>query len=143
MGFERNVRCSNQFRNAQVAVALGGEVHLPNDTFDTQAFRKALGAYLTGVTIVAICEADDTPRGFTANSFTSVSLDPPLVLVCIAKNSTSCSAFSSCERFGISVLSENQQEVSSIFASKGTDRFGRVRWYKSPLGSPLISDASS
>jgi flavin reductase (DIM6/NTAB) family NADH-FMN oxidoreductase RutF len=110
---------------------------------DPKQFRSALGAFLTGVTVVTTRDAQATPRGFTANSFTSVSLDPPLVLVCLAKNSSSFPAFQSCDRFAVNVLAENQKDISSNFASKIPDRFAQVAWREGALGCPLIEGASS
>jgi flavin reductase (DIM6/NTAB) family NADH-FMN oxidoreductase RutF len=110
---------------------------------DTKALRQALGAFATGVTIVATLEPGGEPRGFTANSFTSVSLDPPLVLVCIAKAAASCPVFSAASHFAVSVLAERQKDASSLFASKAPDKFARTDWRPSPAGSPIISDAAA
>ncbi|ESR25055.1 hypothetical protein N177_2054 [Lutibaculum baratangense AMV1] len=80
------------------------------------------------------------PRGFTANSFTSVSLDPPLVLICIANGAASKPAFDECASFAINVLKEEQRETSGIFASKSPKKFDRVDWHRGSLGAPLIAD---
>jgi len=77
---------------------------------DNRAFRNMLGAFLTGVTVVATRAPSGQIRAFTANSFTSVSLDPPLVLVCLAKTSTSTEIFSNCRTFGISILGDWQRD---------------------------------
>src|SRR3954469_24372690 len=77
--------------------------------FDAAGFRRALGAFVTGVTVVTTIQADGSPRGFTANSFTSVSLDPPLILVCIAKSASSYAVFSGTRHFAVSVLAEDQK----------------------------------
>src|ERR1700736_4892808 len=104
--------------------------------FDTQELQKALGTFVTGVTVVTTCEKSGRPRGFTANSFTSVSLAPPLVLVCIAKTAVSSSVFAEAPSYAVSVLSELQQETASLFASKAPDKFDRTRWHPSATGSP-------
>ena len=106
--------------------------------FDAGEFRRALGSFLTGVTIVTTVSAEGEPRGFTANSFTSVSLDPPLVLVCIAKKALGHSAFSTSRGFAINILSESQKAESGIFASKAADKFAAVAWQSGQTGNPLI-----
>ena len=111
--------------------------------FDRSGFRKALGTFVTGVTIVATLQDGDQPRGFTANSFTSVSLDPPLILVCISKAASTCEVFSASSHFSISILTEAQSDLSSLFASKASDKFGAVGWRRGPAGSPLIDGAAA
>lgn len=106
--------------------------------FDIIEFRRALGSFLTGVTIVTTIGAEGEPRGFTANSFTSVSLEPPLVLVCIAKKALGHSAFSTSRGFAINILSESQKAESGIFASKAVDKFAAVAWQPGQTGNPLI-----
>jgi (E)-2-((N-methylformamido)methylene)succinate hydrolase len=110
---------------------------------DAKSFRRALGAFTTGVTVVATNQRDGGPRGFTANSFTSVSLDPPLVLVCIAKSASSYAVFSETDSFAISVLAENQRDTSGLFASKAVDKFERASWQPSGTGNPVISGAAA
>lgn len=106
--------------------------------FDAMEFRRALGSFLTGVTIVTTIDEAGDPRGFTANSFTSVSLDPPLVLVCIAKKALGHRAFSTSKGFAINILSEDQRAASGIFASKAADKFASVAWQSGKTGNPLI-----
>jgi flavin reductase (DIM6/NTAB) family NADH-FMN oxidoreductase RutF len=110
---------------------------------DAKALRQALGTFATGVTVVATREPGGEPRGFTANSFTSVSLDPPLILVCIAKAAASCPVFSAASHFAVSVLAERQKDVSSLFASKAPDKFASADWRPGPAGSPIIADAAA
>jgi flavin reductase (DIM6/NTAB) family NADH-FMN oxidoreductase RutF len=110
---------------------------------DPKVFRQALGAFVTGVTIVSTVQDDGEPRGFTANSFTSVSLDPPLVLVCVAKTASSYPVFSAARHFAVSVLAESQKDVSSLFASKAADKFERAAWRVGPAGSPVIDGAAA
>lgn len=111
--------------------------------FDACEFRKALGSFVTGVTVVTTVEPDGGPRGFTANSFTSVSLDPPLVLICIAKTAASCPVFEGSGHFAVNVLAEHQQAVSGLFASKSPDKFAATAWSTGPAGSPLIAGAAA
>ncbi|MDO6461312.1 flavin reductase [Granulosicoccaceae sp. 1_MG-2023] len=111
------------------------------DITDTRELRNAFGRFLTGVTVISCKDADGHPRGFTANSFTSVSLDPPLLLVCIDKKSASREAFETSAHFAVNILSENQKEVSNIFASRDADKFERVPWRDDgPSGCPLLYD---
>ncbi|MFD2057086.1 alpha/beta fold hydrolase [Mesorhizobium calcicola] len=107
--------------------------------FDVIEFRRALGSFLTGVTIVTTIGAEGEPRGFTANSFTSVSLEPPLVLVCIAKKALGHQAFSTSRGFAINILSEDQKAASGIFASKAADKFSSVAWQPGQTGNPVIN----
>lgn len=114
-----------------------------SNTIDAMEFRKTLGAFVTGVTVVSTKQEDGTPRGFTANSFTSVSLDPALVLICIGKSAASYPVFSAAAHFSISILAEDQKQVSSLFASKAADKFEQVAWHQGQTGSPIIDGAAA
>jgi flavin-dependent trigonelline monooxygenase, reductase component len=114
-----------------------------DQTFDTAEFRRALGAFVTGVTVVTTIQPDGSPRGFTANSFTSVSLDPALILVCIAKTASSYAVFSQTNQFAVSVLAEDQKPVSGVFASKAADKFAQVAWQARKTGAPVIEGAAA
>ena len=103
--------------------------------------RQALGTFATGVTVVTTIDAKDKPRGFTANSFTSVSLDPPLVLVCLAKDAATSPVFMNSEYFCVNILAEDQQDIAAVFASQGHDRFENVSWQTALHGSPLLDGA--
>lgn len=109
-----------------------------NPAFEVKKFRDALGCYPTGVTVVTTTDANGDARGFTANSFTSVSLNPPLLLVCLAKTAYSHAVFSASGSFAINVLSEKQRDVSGLFASKAPDKFAQVEWVKGHANVPLI-----
>ena len=110
------------------------------DPTDQKALRAAFSAFLTGVTIVTTMDKDGAPRGFTANSFTSVSLTPPLLLFCIAKTSRSLDAFMNADSFAVNILSESQEHLSSRFAAPVEDRFADVDWSNGPTGAPVLSD---
>ncbi len=110
---------------------------------DTGEFRKALGQFATGVTVVTTRQRDGTPRGFTANSFTSVSLDPPLVLVCIACSAASMQVFCDAPAFAVNILNEDQRDVSGLFASQRPDKFEVAVWHDGTTGVPLIENALS
>ena len=111
--------------------------------FDPRALRNAFGTFMTGVTVVTSYDADGKPLGFTANSFTSVSLEPPLVLVCLANTSSNYDSFAKAVKFGINVLSEEQIEVSNTFARAIADRFATVEWHEGPNGSPILHGVSA
>ena len=111
--------------------------------FDPRALREAFGSFMTGVTVVTTHDVNNNPMGFTANSFTSVSIDPPLVLVCMANSSANYDVLVNTDRFAINVLCEQQKEVSNTFARPVEDRFSTVNWRKGPYGSPIIEDVSA
>jgi flavin reductase (DIM6/NTAB) family NADH-FMN oxidoreductase RutF len=108
---------------------------------DPRALRNAFGAFATGVTVVTTRQPDGTPRGFTANSFTSVSLDPPLLLVCLAKTAHSADTFASAPHFAVNILAEDQKAVSGLFASRTPDKFAQCAWTPGPADMPLIDGA--
>lgn len=111
------------------------------DEIDPRALRDAFGCFPTGITVVTTRETDGTPRGFTANSFTSVSLDPPLLLVCIAAAASSLPVFASAPHFAVNVLGDAQRAVSARFASRAPDKFGATDWQPGRHGAPLIGGA--
>lgn len=112
-------------------------------TLTPSDLRRAFGRFLTGVTVVTTRDGAGNPVGFTANSFTSVSLDPPLLLVCPGKHLRSFEAFRAAPGFGISVLAEGQEGVSNLFASGQGDRFAGCDWEAAAGGIPLISGRSA
>lgn len=108
---------------------------------DPRALRNAFGRFLTGVTVVTALRPDGEPVGFTANSFSSVSLDPPLLLVCPGRFLSSYQAFVSCERFCVSVLSEDQHAAANTFAGFKGNRFAQVPHVHDDHGVPMICGA--
>ena len=94
---------------------------------DTNKFRKALGKFTTGITIVTTLDKNQNPRGFTANSFTSVSLNPPLILICIGEFNESLDLFNNSEFFAVNILNENQKEMSNTFASPSKSRIRNLQ----------------
>lgn len=116
----------------------------PTDpVIDARELRRALGAFVTGVTVVTTVDAEGKPRGLTANSFSSVSLDPPLVLVCVAKTAASCPVFAAAKSYAVNILAEGQREVSGTFASRSADKFGAVSWRKERTGSPILDGVAA
>jgi flavin reductase (DIM6/NTAB) family NADH-FMN oxidoreductase RutF/pimeloyl-ACP methyl ester carboxylesterase len=110
---------------------------------DARTFRDALGCFATGVTIITAMGPDGAPIGLTANSFTSVSLDPPLLLVCVANNAGSAPVLRSAERFAVNVLQIGQQPTSNRFAGKGEDRFANTPWEVGEFGTPVLTGSLS
>jgi flavin reductase (DIM6/NTAB) family NADH-FMN oxidoreductase RutF len=105
---------------------------------DFDLFRSACSRFATGITVVTVIGKDGLPHGMTANSFTSVSLDPPLILVCIDRKAAMLPRLEEAQYFGINVLSEEQESFSAHFARTGTDRFEGVPWSRGELGVPLL-----
>ncbi|VVA48013.1 p-hydroxyphenylacetate 3-hydroxylase, reductase component [Serratia ficaria] len=105
--------------------------------------RDAFGAFMTGVTVVTSRDKAGASIGFTANSFSSVSLDPALLLVSIDKRSANFGNFTECRFFAVNILSEQQKETANIFAQKVEDRFGMIDWHVSENGTPIIDDSSA
>lgn len=106
-----------------------------------EALKRAFGAFPTGVTVVATA-GEAGPVGFTANSFTSVSLDPPLLLVCHGTHASSHAAFRAAGGFSVNVLAADQGDLARRFASRVPDRFEGVRW-RSGAGGPLIDGTAA
>lgn len=107
-------------------------------TVINQDFRRALGHFVTGVTVVTTRCALGTPQGITANSFTSVSLDPPLVSVNLSRSLASFEHFRDCTAFAVHLLSASQQDISARFANRGADKWNGIDASDGPLGIPLL-----
>lgn len=112
-------------------------------TLDSRELRNAFGSFMTGVTVVTTMTQDGNPLGFTANSFTSVSISPALLLISIAKSSSNYAHFSTCQNFAINILSDNQKNVSNTFAKPSIDRFAEVEWSPSELNNPILHHVSA
>jgi flavin reductase (DIM6/NTAB) family NADH-FMN oxidoreductase RutF len=106
---------------------------------DKAEFCRACAKFPTGVTILTVRDSEGGARGMTASSFTSVSLDPPLVLVCVDHKASVMAHLRRSRHVGINVLSEEQQELSTRFARRGEDRFENLEWAASDHGVPIIS----
>jgi flavin reductase (DIM6/NTAB) family NADH-FMN oxidoreductase RutF len=110
---------------------------------DELGFREALGHFLTGVTVVTTTGVSGEPVGMTANAFTSVSLDPPLVLVCVARSAASFAAMERADRYAVHILHGGQDRVSGAFArsaAAGAEKFGQVGWHWSDGGLPALNE---
>lgn len=111
--------------------------------FDPRQFRQALGAFTTGVTIVTTCGADGQDYGLTANSFNSVSIDPPMVLWSLNKDSTSAHAFTGSQHFAVHILANDQEHLSNRFAKRGVDKFVGLTTSRGPEDIPLLEGCSA
>jgi 3-hydroxy-9,10-secoandrosta-1,3,5(10)-triene-9,17-dione monooxygenase reductase component len=109
-------------------------------TPDAATYRTVLGHFATGVVIVTAIDGDE-PVGMACNSFTSVSLDPPLVLFCAAKNSSTWPRIETSGKWAANILDEDGEEVCRLFAQKGADRFARIAYTPGRTGSPILEDA--
>ena len=108
---------------------------------DDAQFKLAMSHFASGVTVVTT-EHEGTLYGMTVASFASLSLNPPLVLICIEKSVKSHDAIAAAEKFGVSMLAQEQSEISNRFASKKVeDRFDGVSWSRGELGMPLLDGA--
>ena len=106
-------------------------------------FRTALGSFATGVTIVTTITPDGADVGMTANSFNSVSLDPPMVLWSIGKNALSRPAFAAADHFAVHILASDQEELSNRFARRGEDKFAGLELERGPGNIPLLAGCSA
>lgn len=111
--------------------------------FDARALRQVLGAFVTGVTVITTVDANGRPQGLTANSFTSVSLDPPLILWSQSLTAPSHPVFRAAERFVVNILADDQVELSKRFARSGADKFAGCEWKPGLGGVPLIQGCAA
>ena len=117
------------------------ELAADHSPIDPRDFRKALGTYATGVTIITAVGSDGKPYGITCNSFASVSLNPPLVLWSLVLYSSSLSAFQDASHFAVNVLGMSQQELANKFAKSSDDKFVGVEWTPGLGGAPLLAES--
>ena len=111
--------------------------------FDARALRNALGRFATGVTIITTVDAQAAPVGLTANSFNSLSLDPPLVLWSLRRNSPNLPIFAAATFFAVNVLGEAQLDLSRRFASPVDDKFAEGQWAAGAGGVPLLAGCAA
>jgi 3-hydroxy-9,10-secoandrosta-1,3,5(10)-triene-9,17-dione monooxygenase reductase component len=107
---------------------------------DAAALRTVLGHFATGVAIVTAIDGDE-PVGMACNSFTSVSLDPQLVLFCAAKSSTTWPRIQAAGKWVANILDEDGEEICRLFAQKGADRFAHIAYTAGRTGAPVLDDA--
>jgi flavin reductase (DIM6/NTAB) family NADH-FMN oxidoreductase RutF len=105
---------------------------------DKDLFRRVLSNFAAGVTVVTTIDADCNPHGLTATAFTSVSLEPPLVLVCIDKKAETYPQFEPAGVFAVNFLALDQRDVSQRFAKHGGEKFNGIGWRAGALGAPIL-----
>lgn len=110
---------------------------------DSRHLRNTLGRFTTGVTIVTCCDAQGQFVGLTANSFNSLSLDPPLVLWSLRSASPTVEVYAAAPRFAINVLAEAQVDLARRFASRSDDRFGDGAWSLGEQGAPVLAGCAA
>ena len=108
---------------------------------DPKELRRLMGHFATGVTIITTKGADGTPYGLTANAFTSLSLDPPLCIVCVDRKAESFAHFYDSKVFTVNILTTEQEDLSNRFAKSGGDKFTGVATVPGHHGAPLIEGA--
>jgi flavin reductase (DIM6/NTAB) family NADH-FMN oxidoreductase RutF len=104
-----------------------------------EEFRRACGRFATGVSIASVLDHLGAPHGLTVSSFTSVSLNPPLILICLGHEVAAIEMFRKAKCFGINILGEDQRHLSDRFARKGHDRFDGLEWFPGETGAPLLA----
>ena len=107
----------------------------------SEEFRRACGRFATGVTVATVLDSQGVPHGLTVSSFTSVSLSPPLVSICLGHAVSLIDTFRASNVFGINILADYQRDLSERFSRKGHDRFQGVAWTPGETGVPLIDGA--
>ena len=106
---------------------------------DADAYRRLCAQFATGVAVATVRAANGTPHGLTVSSFTPVSIDPPLILICIDFRCTAIEHFRTAPFFAISILTEVQRELSVAFAAKPEGRFEGIEWTAGETGAPLLA----
>ncbi|GAA0924805.1 flavin reductase family protein [Nonomuraea longicatena] len=115
---------------------------LPEQGIAAEPFRQALAVHASGVVVItARCGAE--PVGLTATSFSSVSLEPPLVSFYVDSSSTTWPRLRTADHFAVNILSSDQADLAARFARRGVDRFEGTRWQPGPFGAPLLQDVSA
>ena len=104
-------------------------------------FRNAMASFASGVTIVTTRDETGKPWGFTASSFASLSLHPPMVLVCMGKRARAYDVFTQARIFAVSILNADQAHLARLFSTRGADRFGDAAIIDSPKGFPVAAGA--
>jgi flavin reductase (DIM6/NTAB) family NADH-FMN oxidoreductase RutF len=107
---------------------------------DKELFRRVLSHFAASVTVVTTVDEAQRPYGLTATAFSSVSLDPPLVLVCVDKKAETYHQFEPAGIFAVNFLALDQRDLSQHFAKHGGDKFNDLRWRPGVLGAPLLAD---
>jgi flavin reductase (DIM6/NTAB) family NADH-FMN oxidoreductase RutF len=116
---------------------------MPATTIDPATFRSVLGRFATGVTVVTVRDASEVDHGMTVSAFCSLSLEPPLVLICVEKDASLhevLAASTGSSRFAVNILEARQEEIARRFAEEHPDRFEGIGFTRGLTGAPLIDD---
>jgi len=116
---------------------VGPEVGVGVGGIEAARYRQVLGHFATGVTVVTTAD-DERPAGLAVNSFTSVSLDPPLVAFCVSRTSSTWPRIRRTGAFCVNILAEDQEDLCRAFAGHSPDRFRGVGWRSAPSGAPIL-----
>ena len=111
---------------------------MASHSLEPRQFRRVCSRFASGVTIISVIDSAGVPHGMTASSFTSVSLNPPLILVCVNSGTRFLEACRSGGHFAVNILDETQRALSERFAGSGYDRFEGVAWNPGATGAPLF-----
>ncbi len=122
-------------------VALAGATCYEGTVIPPEEFRRLLGHFATGVTIVTTCDADDRPSGLTVSAFCSLSLDPPLVLICVDHKAQTYPALRGSGRFAVNILRVEDEALSRRFALTSGDKFEGLAFRRSALGVPVLEQS--
>lgn len=112
-----------------------------NSPLDAPGFREVLGRFASGITVVAALDENGEPAGLACQSFASLSMDPPLVMLCVGTSSSSWPKIRRAGRFGVSILAAEQRDVCAALGRKGADKFAGVEWELSTHGAVRIAGA--
>lgn len=112
-------------------------------SLETKTFLDACRQFASGVTVATVRAADDSLHGLTISSFTPVSIEPPLILICIDHDCAFLQHFRACTHFAVNVLTELQRDISVAFAEKPEGRFEGVEWRPGRTGVPLLGGAAA
>ncbi|MFT7267266.1 MAG: flavin reductase (DIM6/NTAB) family NADH-FMN oxidoreductase RutF [Porticoccus sp.] len=109
---------------------------------ENRELRNAFGSFATGITVITTLDGEKAPRGMTANSFSTVSLEPPLVSWCVGQESRLFELFQQASHFAVNILSSNQKSISELFASSHNDKFSQASWRSGAHNLPLLDDCA-
>lgn len=131
-----------QYKSLGVPLSIQADSTTEGSAPDGEAVRALHRTMVTGVTVVTV-QGTEEPRGLAVNAFASVSLEPPSILICIQKNSSTYSHLVAADHFGVNVLAASQTDVARVFATKQDRKFDHVDWHAGELGVPLLDGATA
>ncbi|HET7585135.1 MAG TPA: flavin reductase family protein [Gemmatimonadaceae bacterium] len=114
---------------------------MTSNAVDSATFRSVLGRFASGVTIVTARDGDGVDHGMTVSAFSSLSLEPPLVLICVERDATMHPVLHAVSAFAVNILSSEQEHLSRAFSERESDRFEGVGFTRGLTGAPLLDDA--